>query len=81
MSQQFVIDRIEESLLILVSSSDPHISFELPQSLFPTAQEGDVIRLSIDTAATDTARTEAEARLDRLKTASPQPKKGDIIDL
>ena len=81
MSQQFVVDRIENQTIILISQTDDSIHIEIPIALFLEVREGDVLTLRRDDSATQSALNEAQSRLDRLKSASPQPSKGDIIDL
>lgn len=81
MSQQFVVDRIEDQILVLISQTDDSIHFELPTIFFPEVKEGDVLILQPDDSSTQHNLDEAQARLERLKTTSPQPSKGDVIDL
>lgn len=81
MSQQFVADRIENEIIILISQADASVSIEIPSSLFPEINEGDILTLQRDDSAAQKTLDDAQSRLDRLKSASPQPSKGDIIDL
>ena len=72
--RRLVVDRIEGDTIILESGS---VLFDVPRSAFPDVEEGDVLVWKKQEANT----TEAEARLERLKERSPQPKGGDIFDL
>ena len=72
--RRLVVDRIEGDTVILESGS---ILFDVPRSAFPDVEEGDVLIWKKQEADS----TEAEARLERLKERSPQPKGGDIFDL
>ena len=81
MTQYFVIDRIENEILVVIAQQDPNVSFELPQSIFPEVSEGDILALTPNASSRESALSEANARLERLKSASPQPSAGDIIDL
>ena len=72
--RRLVVDRIENDIVVLESDS---VLFDVPRSAFPDVQEGDVLVWTKHEPNT----TGAEARIERLKSRSPQPKGGDIIDL
>ncbi len=66
-----VVDRIEGAMAILEIDGS---SYEFPASALPSgAGEGAVLQLSLDPSAGDQRATDARARLERLKRASPKP--------
>lgn len=75
--KELTVDRIEGQIIVVECEDS---MFELPLSLFPDCQEGDILSISKQSADTKEKKSqEAQARLERLEKKSPPS--SNIIDL
>ena len=67
---RIAVDRFEGDLAVLDVAG---VLVNVPRALLPAgAREGSVLALALDLAGTEAALADANARLDRLKAATPQ---------
>ena len=75
-----IVDRIEGSTMIVVNQ-ETNETLEVPHALAPQLSEGDAFSIQSETTQKQTQLDEAKARLERLKSRSPQPNPGNSFDL
>lgn len=61
---KFIIDRFEEDFAVCELENGKILN--LPKELFPAAEEGDVINISVDAAETEKRKENADKRLHSL---------------
>ena len=66
---------------MVVINQDTNESLEIPHALAPELSEGDAFSIQSEPSIQQTQLDEAKARLERLKTRSPQPNPGSTFDL
>ena len=75
-----IVDRIEGSIMIVVNQ-ETNETLEVPHALAPQLSEGDAFSIQSEATQKQTQLDEAKARLERLKSRSPQPSPGNSFDL
>lgn len=60
----YVVDRIEENMLIL--ESDDEQFYKIPQALLPDAKEGDCVELTINKEETEKRRANVRRLMEEL---------------
>lgn len=61
---KITVDRIENN--IVVFQTEDGKSFEISKDIFPTLKEGDIITAFVDKSATESKKSEVNARLQNL---------------
>ena len=75
-----IVDRIEGDTMVVINQETKE-TLEVPHGLAPHLSEGDAFSIQSEATHTQTKLDEAKARLERLKSRSPQPSPSSTFDL
>ena len=75
-----IVDRIEGSTMIVINQ-ETNETLEVPRALAPRLSEGDAFSIRSEPTVKQSQLDEAKARLERLKSRTPQPTSGKPFDL
>ena len=75
-----IVDRIEGDTMVVINQ-DTNETLNVPHALAPHLTEGDAFSIRSEPTVKQSQLDEAKARLERLKSRTPQPTSGNPFDL